>query len=136
MHFYFFLLVNFNINNNLILGRSIVSLPNDYIGILKTFVIEVSFDERFGAVNQVRCNLTTLHQAQLGFQVFFLRFLHSIIVNFRDTRTLCQRYFQIYLIILYLLGSNGYVREKSMPPISLNSPCYIITRYGNGLANG
>ena len=134
MYFHFFLLVNHDVYIHLFLVAFNTFFKNVDFSILKSFIVKVSFDDNLGTVNQVRSNLATLGQTELGFQIFSIAFLYAMIMDIRNTWTLCKYNLQEDLITYNLFCFDSDIREQAMSPITFDGSCNIIARDGNGLA--
>ena len=109
VYFNFFLLVDIYINNHLVIVCYIVFLRNDDFCILKTFIIEVTFNQSFGTIHEVRGDLAAFDKAESCFKVLSFRLFHTVITNLRDTWPLRKIDFQPYFIAFYFLGRNLHV---------------------------
>ena len=135
MYLNLFLLVNHDVYIDLVFVTFDVSFDDVYFSILETLVIKMSLDDDLGTVNQVWSNLATLCQTQLGFQIFTFAFLHAMIMDIGNTRTLRKDNLQENLVVDYLFRFNSYIREQTMTPIALDGSCDFIARYCDGLTN-
>ena len=111
MDFGLFVLVDVDIYDHFTFMCDIVFLKDFDIHILKAFAIEELLDQRGRTIDQVRSHLVSFTQPQTGFQIFTFPLLDTMIVDFRNTRTLFQLDFQPNLISLYFSCQNLYIRE-------------------------
>ena len=136
MDFYFILFINVNIYIYLFFVCRVFTFYNIDFCILETFIIEMSFDDDFCTVYQVRGDLATFSHSQFSLQVFTFTFLYSVEADICNTWTKCQVYEQIDFVAFYLFGCDFNIREQSMTPVAFDSTGNIITRYSNCLPYG
>ena len=81
MHLHLLLFVDIDIHDYLVLILRVISLVDDDLCILKALIVEVAFCQRFGAVDDVRSNLSSLDHADFTLQILTFRLLHAVIDN-------------------------------------------------------
>ena len=118
LHFGF--LVDFDIENHLILASYVVTLNNINLGILVSLIVEILLGQNLSTVNHVGRNLCTTHNAQLTFHIVTFRLLQTIVVDSADTRTGSQMYAEIDFLVDNRVGCDGNLRKQTMLPITLN----------------
>ena len=126
-----FVLIDININDHLAFFRQIVTLYNINVYILKTFAVKELLNNDLCTVHQVGSYLKTFLQTQLGFKVFPLSFLDTMIIYFRYTGTLFQLNFQPDLVTFNLGCQDFYIREQSVFPKTLYRCCNLTSGVGD-----
>ena len=107
----FLVLVDVDVYDHFAFMRDIVFLNDFDIHILKAFAIEELLDQRGCTVDQVRSHLVSFAQTQTGFQILTFSLLDTMIVDFRNTRTLLELDFQPNPVALNLFRQDLYIRE-------------------------
>ena len=134
LHLLFF--VDDNVENHVVFLRHVVALHHVDFGVLKAFFVEIFLGEQFGAVEHIRMDAQSRRHAEPLLQILFFRLFHADVVDFRHTRTTCQRNVQIDAVSDDGIGGNGDLREESVPPITLHGVGDLRARHFDFLSDG
>ena len=135
-HLHLRLFVDAEVQYHLVLARHVVALGDVDDGIVVSFLVEILLGQNLGAVQHVRCNLRTLHDAQACLHVFTFRFLQTVEVDGRSTRPCGQVDAQVYLRPHDGVGRDGYFREEAVLPIALDGFGDFRARHFDSLSHG
>ena len=136
VHLDFFFLVDLDVYNDLVLVLWVILLVDEYLCILKALVVKVAFDERLGAVDDVRSNLSAFYHADSFFQIFAFGLFYARIANFGHTGTHGQVDGQPYFAVFFLVVCDADVGEQTMLPITFAGLRDFIAGDGDGLSLG
>ena len=116
----FLLLVNVDIDDHVVLLVDVVALHDVHLGILESFLVEVSLDDKPCAVHHVGRNLVAADDAYLLLQVVALRLLHAVDVDAGDAWTGGQHNLEIDAVVLDFLGFDACAAEQAVLPVALH----------------
>ena len=135
-HLHLLLLVDHHVEDDAIPLRHVLALQDFDVGILEALVVEILLGKNLRTVDDVRMNAHALCHTELLLHVLTLRLLQADIVDFRHTRTSCQRDVKPDAVANDGVGGNRHVREQSVTPIALHSVGDLCARHLDLLTDG
>ena len=136
VHFDFFVLVNYDVNNHLVFVAEVLALHNVHVGILEAFVVEIVLNNQLGTVGNVHVHLVAFHQAEALLKVFALAFFHAFVVDLRYAGLLAKLKFEPSLVVVDFFDVDFHLREQTLTPQALSCVGDVVARDFHHLTNG
>ena len=128
VNLYLVLSLDIHVHDNLIGSTGIVSLYNVYFGVFVTLFRKIPSSQNLSTVNHVGSQLIVFHQSYLFLQVVLLVLPHTVEVDFRDARTLCQLNVEITGVADEAVDTDCHVAEQTVSPVTFHCFCYLFAR--------